>query len=768
MTPKPENPPLLLTHSQLETYYNLSYTIVSLVFLSPFLGYTAAALLNERVHCTVGQRGVAFISSLCHLIAYILNCVHPPYPVLVVSFIFAGLGNGLADSAWNAWIGNLVNPNQLLGLLHGFYGVGAVISPLIASLLVADAGLPWYYFYYIMIGGAAIELVVCVACFWRSTGESFRLAKKQQPGGSSEKAGLWSVLSTMPSARITWTCAIFLLGYVGVEVALGGWVVTFMKEVRHAAPFSSSMTSIGFWLGITVGRVILGFITPLIGEKIAITSLPPNAKPWWKTTHLIHLNSLIASLILFSSTLGYDISLMNSLQSLPQWQTFMSYPEGIKLGFINALQNIASMLFLPVQAWSANRFGRKPTILAGYIFMILGVGLQSASQNPNTFIYSRVLVGIAGAWFQCAVVLVTEIAYPGHRSLVTAIYMCQYYAGSSLSAWISFAMRDVQSNWAWRVPVLMQIALPLLALPGTLRVPESPRWLISCGRVEEARGILVRFHAGGDEGSQLVGFEMEEISQGLALERKARREARWIDCVRTSGNRYRLFLSVSLGVFAQWNGGGVVSYYLTLILDTIGITSSTDQTLINGFLQLWNLVMSVVGACLVDRAGRRALFITSTVIMLISYIFITALSGSFVTTGTSAVGTAVIPFLFIYYAGYDIAFTPLLLAYPAEIWTTSLRAKGVAISMMSNYIALIFNQLINPIAFERISWKYYFVFLVVLLVVLVVVWKTYPETRGRSLEEIACIFDRKEVHVTYDAKMTTEERHTGKIEHREM
>lgn len=233
----------------------------------------------------------------------------------------------------------------------------------------------------------------------------------------------------------------------------------------------------------------------------------------------------------------------------------MGYPVGIKLGFINALQNIGSIIFLPIQAWSANRFGRKNTILVGYIFLVLGVGLQAAAPNANTFIYSRLLVGIASAWFQCAVILVTEIAYPSHRSLVTAIYMCQYYAGSSLSAWVSFGMRNVQSSLAWRVPVLMQIVLPLLALPGTLCVPKSPRWLISCGRVEEARSMLVRFHAGGDEGSQLVAFEIEEISQGLAAERKARREARWVDCVRTPGNRYRLFLSVSLGVFAQWNGG---------------------------------------------------------------------------------------------------------------------------------------------------------------------------------------------------------------------
>jgi hypothetical protein len=127
--------------------------------------------------------------------------------------------------------------------------------------------------------------------------------------------------------------------------------------------------------------------------------------------------------------------------------------------------------------------------------------------------------------------------------------------GSSLSAWISFGTRNVAGNWAWRLPVLMQIALPLLALPGTSFVAESPRWLIKQGRVDEARDVLVRFHAGGDEDSELVAFEIEEISQGLLLEEQAQAESRWIDCVTTPGNRYRFFLSVSLGIFAQWNGG---------------------------------------------------------------------------------------------------------------------------------------------------------------------------------------------------------------------
>ena len=70
---------------------------------------------------------------------------------------------------------------------------------------------------------------------------------------------------------MTWVCALFLLGYVGIEVALGGWIVVFMIQVRQSAEFASGMTAMGFWLGITVGRVVLGFVTPRLGEKLAIT-----------------------------------------------------------------------------------------------------------------------------------------------------------------------------------------------------------------------------------------------------------------------------------------------------------------------------------------------------------------------------------------------------------------------------------------------------------------------------------------------------------------
>lgn len=69
---------------------------------------------------------------------------------------------------------------------------------------------------------------------------------------------------------MTWLLALFLLGYVGAEVSLGGWVVTFMMRVRAGTPFASGLVATGFWLGLTIGRFVLGFVTPRVGERLAI------------------------------------------------------------------------------------------------------------------------------------------------------------------------------------------------------------------------------------------------------------------------------------------------------------------------------------------------------------------------------------------------------------------------------------------------------------------------------------------------------------------
>lgn len=179
---------------------------MALLFLSPFVGYVIAALSNNLIHNHFGQRGVAVLGPLSRIVGYMPLALHPPYPVLPVVPLFTGLGNGLEDSAWNAWVGNMQNANELLGILHGAYGVGGTIGPLIASAVVTKGQkLPWYAFYYVMIGVTVVEFAVALTAFWGATGDVHR--QTHQPSTNGGRTTTRAVLKK----PITWLLALFLL-----------------------------------------------------------------------------------------------------------------------------------------------------------------------------------------------------------------------------------------------------------------------------------------------------------------------------------------------------------------------------------------------------------------------------------------------------------------------------------------------------------------------------------------------------------------------------
>lgn len=94
---------------------------MSLIFLTPFFGYSLASFTNARIHMKLGQRGVAVMAPLCHIATYVVLAAHPPYPVLVVANIISGVGNGLLDACFCAWLGVMQNANALQGIMHSMY-----------------------------------------------------------------------------------------------------------------------------------------------------------------------------------------------------------------------------------------------------------------------------------------------------------------------------------------------------------------------------------------------------------------------------------------------------------------------------------------------------------------------------------------------------------------------------------------------------------------------------------------------------------------------
>lgn len=115
-----------------------------------------------------------------------------------------------------------------------------------------------------MLGGAVVELILCPWTFRAATGANFRLNHSHESKDGSPTVDALK-------QKVTWIVGVFLLCYVGAEVSVGGWIVVFMQDIRHGEPFANGLVATGFWLGLTVGRVILGFITGRIGEKLAIT-----------------------------------------------------------------------------------------------------------------------------------------------------------------------------------------------------------------------------------------------------------------------------------------------------------------------------------------------------------------------------------------------------------------------------------------------------------------------------------------------------------------
>lgn len=157
----------------------------------------------------------------------------------------------------------------------------------------------------------------------------------------------------------------------------------------------------------------------------------------------------------------------------------------------------------------------------------------------------------------------------------------------------------------------------------------------------------------------MIEFEMAEIEHAIEMEKQAA-TTKWSSLISTPGNRKRTIIAVCVGAFAQWNGVAVVSYYLTLVLDTVGVKDPDTQTLINGILQIFNFWAAVSAAFLVDRLGRRTLFLWSGAGMLVSFVIWTACSAVFDTSGSHAAGLTVVVFIFVYFFHYDIAYTPLL------------------------------------------------------------------------------------------------------------
>ncbi|KZV98102.1 MFS general substrate transporter [Exidia glandulosa HHB12029] len=254
---------------RIQEFYNLGYTALSTLFLLQCVGFIvgafAALYLNEKI----GFGKSLVLGAICQVVAYIVQSPAPAFPVLIAFSALNGFGMAIQDAQSNGFVAVMRhNPDRKMGVLHAVYGLGALISPLVATQF---AQLPRRWsFHYIISCVIALSTAIANAFVFRFKRQEELLATGQTgEGGKTEEIDGKNKYRQIFSLRVLHYLAFFILLYVGIELTMGGWIVTFILRERNGGPSSGYIAS-GFYGGLMLGRVILLPINEKIGEQRVI------------------------------------------------------------------------------------------------------------------------------------------------------------------------------------------------------------------------------------------------------------------------------------------------------------------------------------------------------------------------------------------------------------------------------------------------------------------------------------------------------------------
>ncbi|KAL1862600.1 hypothetical protein VTK73DRAFT_6736 [Phialemonium thermophilum] len=496
---------------------------------------------------------------------------------------------------------------------------------------------------------------------------------------------------------------------------------------------------------------------------------------WYKDPGLRNLYLVSCfGLMVASATTGYDGSLLNTVQQFDYWERYFDNvgtdpAKSNDLGLLTNMFTIGSIISMFIVPTIVDRWGRKPSIISGCLFMVVGGFLTAFSKNYGMLCAGRFILGFGNSLSQLASpMLLTEIIHPQHRAPVTAVYNCLWNLGSLLVTFIGWGTSYVNSDWSWRSITLIQIVPSVCQLVFIWWVPESPRWLISKDRNDEALQVLARYHANGNEQNATVQFEFREIRETLNLEKKARETSSYLDFIKTKGNRWRLAIIVSVGLISQYSGNAVISNYMNLIYAGAGITDQNQKLGISAGKTVLDLSCSIGAAFMVDRIGRRPLFLTAISGMVVSFTIWTVMAAMYdKTNGASRYGITQIVFVWVFGIFYDIGFSGLLVAYTLEVLPFHLRAKGVMIMNITVQATLALSAQTNPLAWNNLPahWNFCLLYTLWDFVELVWIYFVYVETKGPTLEEIAKIFDGEDAVAHIDLEQVEKEIELNHVEH---
>lgn len=349
------------------------------------------------------------------------------------------------------------------------------------------------------------------------------------------------------------------------------------------------------------------------------------------------------------SAFGIDYGVISGVVALPQFRKYFDVSEsGSKFGVIVAaiyIGNFVASLFV----WLSDIIGRRGVIFMGSIITLMGGIIQVTATHSGALIVGRLFTGGGGALTATvAPMYMSELAPACWRGLIVGLNASWGSIGGIVISIILLGSSYINSNWSWRMPMLVQVVAPLIvtALVYPL-TPESPRYLVSKGKVDEARRVLSRYHTTSEDiDSPLVAAEINQIQGSLSLIQVKPWD--FSPLYKSEKDRYRVFVIFLYSFFQQWNGSNLFSYYLPAVLSLVGVTGAHQQLGLNLGQTTAQWLATLVGASYFDRIRRRTLLMSAMALFVFFLTLMTICSARFEISGGKGLGYLIILWIYLF------------------------------------------------------------------------------------------------------------------------
>lgn len=427
--------------------------------------------------------------------------------------------------------------------------------------------------------------------------------------------------------------------------------------------------------------------------------------------------------------------------------------RGFKVGdFDNAFQSVLICLGTVVALYTlfgvfgalgctfiGDILGRRKTIFIASVVQAIGAILQSSAFVLAQFIVGRVVIGLGtGGIIATVSVWQAEVSKAESRGEHVSAFGVFCGSGLSLGLWIALGMSFTQpSSVSWRFTLIFPVFLSILVCTFIFTLPESPRWLCKKDRWEEGREILSLVYDEEHDG-EAVNKEIQNIQ--ISIERAGHSSLRDIFRMGSQRTLHRAILACTAQAFLQLSGINAIAAYAPKVY---GEQLGFDPT-IAGVLAAASQLALIVGAfcCAwtVDRFGRRNLMLLSASAMCVCFACLSGLTSHPENPNPAALKAAVF-FLYLFFFVYVLGFLGIPFLYASEIAPTHLRVPICGLSTATSWLTNFLVAEVTPVAFADIGWRYFIVYCCLTASFVPVIFFFFPETAGRSLEEIDEIFE---------------------------